>query len=251
MISRFNLSFLSVFLLSLVVSGCGDSTPSDPLLSGWFDVYGEACGSEPKPGCNYYKFTSGRVQKITYRNDPFFSETCSTNEDGNTSCSDDITFINRTIQYTLQGVTYTYSGYIWVSGTGIVYDIHGNALNQNRTERSRDLVGDVAAQEESVVEAAGTAFAAKYQLPLSKGIEVARALNEYAKIGTARARTEDDVREFTSRLYGVPYESFKTAILEARSGDTARAEALLAQSASEWGVSVESMKAVVQVWYGQ
>jgi hypothetical protein len=219
-------------LLSLsamtALTGCDYSvTVNDPYYYAWYDVYGNGCSySTPTPGCNFY---SNGVKIIA-------------SEDPNYYFADYYDYY-----YSMQYSSY-WGQYVWVGSNGIVYDEYGNALNSGRS-RSRDIVADVGAQAKKVVEKVGKAFAAKYQLSDEKGIQIARALNDWANLGKDRSRTEADIEAFSQRLYGLDYNRVKKAVAEAAKGQKEEMQAAVADAAQNWGTSEENMKEILKTWY--
>lgn len=219
-------------------SGTGTGTGVDPNIYAWFDLYGYGCATAsagPRPGCNYYWY-SGQLIKIMDFEDPYFNAYY-------------YNLIYDYYTYYLNGVLYEFTGWAWISPTGIIYDEYGNALNQ-RLGRGRDVIADVATQEQEVVLEAGKNFAAKYSLSEEKGIQIARALNEWANIGKDRAKTEADFKEFSMKLYGIDYNQVKNAVMEAAAGNDAAINSTIAEAARNWGTSEETMKDVLKTWYG-
>lgn len=207
----------------------------DPIVYAWYDMYGNGCSTgNPRPGCNFYWYNS-KLVKIIDQEDPYF-----------TAYYYNLTY--DTYYYKLNGVTYSFSGFAWVSPTGIIYNEYGNALNQRNT-RGRDSAAKVARQELKIVEQAGKEFAAKYSLSVEKGIQVARSLNEWSKLGRDRQKTEADLASFTEKLYGINYNSIKSALLEAQKGNTDAMRATVAQAAKNWGTNEETMKDILKNWY--
>lgn len=245
-----NTSFLKKSLISLLaagtlltLAGCNNNGGGggggvviiDPIAYAWFDVYGNGCATgEPRPGCNYFWY-DGQLVKMMDFEDPYFNDY----------------YYNLTYDYYtfyLNGVLYEYSGWAWISPTGIIYDEYGNALNQ-RNGRGRDVVADVAKQEEDIVLTAGKDFAARYSLSEEKGVQIARSLNEWAKLGKERAKTDADLAEFSQKLYGVDYSQVKAALEAAVAGNNEALKATVAEAAKNWGTSEENMKDVLKGWY--
>ncbi len=217
-----------------VVSG-GGGIVIDPVVYAWYDMYGHGCStSTPRPGCNFYYY-SGELVKIMDFEDPYFTY-------------DYYNLVYDYWTFYLNGILYEYDGFAWLSPTGILYDEYGNALNQKKS-RGRNTVAEVAKQEANIVEGAGKEFAAKYSLSVDKGIQIARALNQWAKLGKERAKTEKDLAEFTSKVYGVDYSQVKKAILEAQAGEDKLLKQTVSEAAKNWGTSEENMKEVLKTWY--
>lgn len=151
--------------------------------------------------------------------------------------------------YYLDGYYYDYVGWGWKSPNGIIYDYNGNALNKKKGSGGRDIVRSVAKAENAVVAKAGKELAARYSLSAAKGVQIARTLNDWAKIGKSRAKTEKDFSEFSQKLYGVNYLKVKSAILAAAAGDREQMQQTVAQAARNWGTNEETMKQVLRTWY--
>lgn len=217
-------------------SGGGTVIIQDPIVYAWYDVYGNGCSTgNPRPGCNYYWY-SGQLIKIMDFEDPYFNEY----------------YYNLTYDYYtfyLNGVLYEFTGWAWVSPTGIIYDEYGNALNQ-RNGRGRDVIGSVAAAELEIVEEAGKQFAERHSLSLEKGIQVARALHDWANLGKERAKTDADLAEFSEKLYGIDYSQVKAALEEAARGNEEAMRETVSLAAQNWGTSPETMKEILKNWYG-
>lgn len=217
-----------------VVSG-GGGIVIDPVVYAWYDMYGHGCSTgAPRPGCNFYWYGSDLVKIMDFE-DPYFTY-------------DYYNLVYDYWTFYLNGILYEYDGFAWLSPTGILYDEYGNALNQKKG-RGRNVVADAAKQEAKVVESAGKEFAAKYSLSVDKGIQIARSLNQWAKLGKERAKTEKDLAEFTKKVYGVDYAQVKKAILEAQAGEDALLESTVSAAAKNWGTSEENMKDVLKNWY--
>ncbi len=205
----------------------------DPGYNSWYDVYGFRCGSGmPGPGCNYY--SDGL--KVIDIEDPFF---------------DNSYFLKygTYTYYDTYGFLSSYSGWAWQSADGVLYDDFGNALNQTGG-KSRDIVGDVARSEKSIIKTAGEQFAAKYNLSAETGIKVARVLNDWAKLGKSRARTAADISDFSKKLYGVDINKIQGAVLEAVKGNKAQLNSVISETATNWATTPETMKEILKSWYG-
>ncbi len=234
----------SMMALGLAGVGCNSSGGGggggviiDPIVYVWYDMYGNGCStSSPRPGCNFYWYDSATLVKIMDFEDPYFTQTYY-----------NLTYFDYK-EFYLNGVLYYTSGWLWESPTGIIYDEYGNALNKKKG-RSRDIVGDVAKQETAIVEKAGREFAAKNSISAEKGIQVAKALNEWAKMGKDRQRTDADIAAFTERLYGVDYSKVKSALENAEKGDKALLNETISDAAKNWGISSENMKGMLKRWY--
>jgi hypothetical protein len=204
-------------------------------IQAWYDVYGNHCGNgTPGPGCNFY--SDG--YKITAGEDPFSSNGYMLN-------------YNTYLYTDSYGYSQQYTGYGWVSTDGILYDDLGYALNSGEDRDSRDMIGDVAAAEQAVVSKAGKDFAAKYALSEDAGVSIARTLNDWATLSKKekRARTEQDVADFSKRLYGVSVDKAQAALDAAKKGDQSGVLQINTDVATYWGTSPETSKAILKTWY--
>lgn len=235
-------------VLSVVgLAGCnnGGSRP-DPITYAWYGLYYdytyddwflEGCGTSaqgPRPGCNFY----ADGYKIMDYEDPYYYSSYAMYYD----------YWYYTDSY---GYDQMYTGWAWQSPNGIIYDEWGYALNETGSEGGRDIIADAAEQEEALVSGTGKAFAEKYALSEEVGIRIARTLNEWARIGKKRGRTEADVREFTERLYGIDAETAMAALASAKTGDMTGLDKATDQIAQHWNTDAETSRAILKNWYGR
>jgi len=214
----------------VIIGGCTGSC--DPGYTAWYDVYGHYCGNRPGPGCNFY----ADGEQIVDVEDPYFYNWYL-----------DYATWTYTDSY---GYRRTYTGYAWLSDSGILYDEYGYALNKLKNgQTGKDLIGDVAALEDKKVAAAGKAFATKYALAEATGVQIAKTLNDWAVLGKKRAKTDADLAAFTKRLYGISLDSAKSAIEVAQQGDMGQLENLNTEVAAHWGTSAETSKAILKSFY--
>ena len=232
------IGLLVVLVLGLAaLAGChgggGYSVHSDPYLQPWYDVYGYHCGSgTPQAGCNFYS----NGDKIIDAEDPYYGP------------SNMIKF--GTYLYTdSYGYDRTYTGWGWLSSTGILYDDYGSALNEEEGSGSRDLVETAALQEQATVEGAGNRFAETYALSSDAGVRIARTLNDWATLGKKRSRTSADIADFSQRLFGISVEKASGALDAAKLGNSEKLEAVNADVANFWGTSPETAKSILKGWY--
>lgn len=224
-----------------VNTGGGTGTVNPPIVVpityAWYDVYGNGCSTSndgPRPGCNFFWYSS-KLVKIIDEEDPYF-----------TAAYYNLKY--DTYRYYLNGTLYQYTGFAWISPNGIIYDEYGNALNQKKN-KGRDVVADLAKAELNTVVSAGKAFAARYALSDAKGIEIAKTLNDWAKVGKDRIRSEQDLSVFTQRLFGVEYSKVKSALLEAQKGNQEQLNKAIGQAAKSWGTNEEGLKVVLKNWF--
>ncbi len=204
----------------------------------WYDVYGYVCGYDsPQAGCNFYSDGS----KVYATEDPNYSDA---NWNANVQYGD-WTYIDSYGNYA------SYSGWAWLSSTGVLYDDYGYALNSDEDQQSRDLIGDAAAKEEVTIKKAGKSFAQKFALAEATGVKIARTLNQMATLPKRlkRARNDADMRDFTKRLYGVDLDRAMAAADKASTGDMSDMKALNADVAANWGTQPETSEAILRGWY--
>ncbi len=226
---------VAALVAAVLVSGCGGggSISIDYGYGAWYDVYGNQCGYSPGPGCNFY----ANGLKIIDIEDPYYSPY-------NLGYDALWQYVDS------YGFTQYYSGWAWLSPSGILYDAYGNALNETDSQ-GRDFAGDVATKEKNVIASAGDYFAKKYALDAATGLRVAKVLNDWATIGKDRARTEADIADFTKRLYGVDFNKVKGALAEAMKGNNGAMDGVVNEAATSWGTSPETMKEILKSWYGK
>jgi hypothetical protein len=219
-----------MLLLSTQFVACHNSgTPvvNDPYY-GWYDQYGFECGNL-RPGCNYWFPTGNWQDKIHADEDPYYYS----------NYAGDFEYYSSYYY----GGTYYYD--VWVSRTGIVYDSwSGDALNKaNDFASGRDVITDVAVAEEKALQSAGSYYATKFGLSDDQGLKIAKTLNDFA---TLQSRSEQDIADFTQRLYGVNFNTLKPALDAATLGDNQPLEAVIDEAAQNFGTSPETMRGVVK-----
>ena len=236
------LTLSAVVITAISLSSCNFTTTyggsggySDPYKRAWYDVYGTRCinNGYPMAGCNFYSDGS----KITSSEDPYSS--------------------SRTLYYDYWSYTdsygyyRTYTGYAWLSSTGILYDDYGNALNEQDSDsaQSADVIGLAAIKEKETAQLVGKTFAQKYALAEQTGVNIAKTLQDWAVLGRDRARTEDDVADISTRLYGVKLNKAKAALIEASKGNKAALDDVNVDVAAHWGTSPETSKDILTKWY--
>ncbi len=207
----------------------------DPYKRAWYDVYGTRClnNSYPMAGCNFYSDGS----KISSSADPYYSSM--------TLYYDYWTYTDS------YGYGRSYNGYAWLSSTGILYDDYGNALNEQDSDsvQSADVIGLAAKKEKETTKLVGKNFAQKYALAEDTGVSIAKTLQDWAVLGRDRARTEDDVADVSTRLYGVKLEKAKAALVEAAKGNNNALNDVNVDVAAHWGTSPETSKDILTKWY--
>lgn len=229
------LKVLGFIAITGALTGCG-SYGRDPFYKAWYDVYGNYCGNgNPQPGCNFYRNGS----KITASQDPYYNGS-------NTYYYDYWTYTDS------YGTSRSYLGYAWQSGTGILYDSNGTALNEQDEgyTASADLIALSAKKEKQTNLAVGKILAQKYALAEEKGVMISKTLQDWAVLARDRARTDDDTSDFAARLYGVNPSKAKTAMNEAVSTQSQKPlEDLNVEVAAHWGTSPEVSKEILKGWY--
>lgn len=210
----------------------GGGTPPVHYTS-WYDVYGNYCSNTgPLPGCNFYADGT----KIRDFQDPYYA--------------------NHYLEYSSNwtytdsyGYRQSYSGYAWLSGSGILFDEFGRALNEVDQADSHDLLGAAADLETAAIDTAGKTLAGRFALAEDRAIEIAKTLNDWAVLGKTRTRTAAAAADFTQRIYGVSANAAVAAVNKAEKGDLASLKALNSQVAAYWGTSPETSQAILSAWY--
>lgn len=208
---------------------------NDPYQRAWYDVYGNYCSSgNPYAGCNFY----ANGTKIRANQDPYYGY-------GATYYYDYWTYTDS------YGYYRSYVGYAWLSNSGILYDDYGNALNElDGKEVSADVIAQAAAQEKQVAVKVGKILAQKYALAEDKGILISKTLQDWAVLARDRARTESDITEFATKLYGVDTNKAKNAMAQAVATQSQQPlEELNVDVAAHWGTSPEVSKQILKGWY--
>lgn len=230
------------FLFTLLALGFGlaacHSTTTvyqDPYYRAWYDVYGYYCGEGyPTAGCNFYADGS----KIMMSEDPYYRS--------------GITLYNDYWTYTDSfGYRRSYLGFAWLSPSGILYDQFGNALNETDSGLTTpDVITAAAQKEQDIQNSAGIALAQKYALNDDRGVQISKTLQDWAKLGKDRARTEADVLDFSKRLFGISGSRAQSALTIAMTTrDLKVVEDLNVDIAAHWGTTPEVSKKILRQWY--
>jgi hypothetical protein len=224
-----------------LLSGCygsvnyGNSYSYNPYQNGWYDVYGRYCSSGyPTAGCNFYYNGS----KIMAQQDPYYYGYNNVYYD----------YWTYTDSY---GYYRSFIGYAWLSGTGILYDQYGYALNElSSAEPSADVIAEASAKEKEVAIQVGKAYAQKHALAEDKGILISQTLQAWAVLGRDRARNEADVELTAKKLFGLDSKKAKLAVDQAiLTGSKKPLEELNADIAAYWGTTPETSKEILKQWY--
>lgn len=214
-------------LLAASLSGCNDYYGP-----AWYNVYGGYCGSgQPSPGCNY--FSDG--YKIVAGEDPYYS-------------SSTLSF-GTWNYYDTYGNPASFYGWAWQSPTGIIYNQYGTALNETGDSEGRDLIANAADLERKTIEGAGKKFAKDYALNEATGIRIAETLNSWATLGKSRSRSEQDVADYSKRLYGIGVDQAKSAIDRARKGDQQGLEDAAEDISQSWDTKASNVRRILKDWY--
>ena len=235
---RSSLKLLLIVLFPVALSACHSTVvtvQSDPYYHAWYDVYGNYCGNGyPTAGCNFY----ANGVKITMSGDPYYNA--------------GVTLYNDFWTYTdSYGYRRSYTGFAWLSSTGILYDQFGNALNELEDDAApADVIAAASTREKEVRVSVGRALSQKYALNEESGIRISKTLQDWAKLGRDRARTDADVADFSKRLFGVSSSRAESAVQTALlSRDVKPMEEVNVDVAAYWGTSPEVSKQILKNWY--
>jgi hypothetical protein len=215
-------------------SSGGGTVVIDPYYHAWYNVYGTYCrNGYPESGCNFYADGT----KITASGDPYHN-----------SMTLNYDYWTYTDSY---GYGRSYTGYAWLSTTGILYDNYGNALNElDSDSTSNDVISAAAAQESQINKAVGKAFAQQNALSEDKGIQISQTLQDWAVLGRDRARTTADINDMSKRLYGLDANRTMGAFQRALTTQSQQPlEELNVDVAAHWGTSPETSKQILKGWY--
>jgi hypothetical protein len=107
-------------------------------------------------------------------------------------------------------------------------------------------------QEAQIIQIAGESFAERFTLQSSRGVQIAQTLNAWATLTRdrkSRTRTEQDVAEFSQRLFGIDVAQAKVALTLAEQGNLSQARELNAQIAKHWETSSATSARILMAWY--
>jgi hypothetical protein len=221
---------LGVMALTVIISlsSCRTTVVTGTGYAGWFDVYGNQCGGL-REGCTFVDPYG--YNKAQWQQDPFY---------------DPWQTPTYAWVYAPEFGYYTYAYGYW-GINNVFYDYYTwRAVNNGNDQPSKDILTVVGNREEEVIQKVGALYAAKYGLDVDVGVRVARAANDYNKIGKTRERTEADLAEMTKRVYGVNLNDVKSALDK---GDRAQVDSLIGTAAENWKTSPENMRTILNKVY--
>jgi len=223
---------LLLCIVALTTVAACDHLTGTPLV--YYSAQGEQCSTTtPYPGCNY--FSNGAKANIYF--DPYYGLVDYT--PGRGYCD------NR------YGSECDFYDYYWYSPSGIWYDSSGYAINHQAGDRGRDVIGDVAVEEEASLQLTAKHFAQKFALASDRALEIVKSLRKWEHMTRGRGRTEADYADLASRVAGVNSADALAAIRSARAGELSAMEVLNDQMAQFWGTDAETTREVLRTWITQ
>ncbi|MGE3973812.1 MAG: hypothetical protein AB7F59_04720 [Bdellovibrionales bacterium] len=144
-----------------------------------------------------------------------------------------------------------------LSPSGVKYAYDGSALNAAQAVGStngKDVMGTVAEQRADQVKGISEVLQAKFSLDADVSEQAAASLVDWSEIGSKRARTHADMAAFSKRVYGIELGRIEDVALLARDGKTELAlkemDSLVGEAAQNWRTSPETMREVLNFFYG-
>jgi phage gp36-like protein len=203
----------------------------------WYDVFGNKCAEgRPSPGCNFYS----NGAKIRDWEDPYWAY-------GHT-----LIFNNSLPYKDSYGAARTYSGWAWISGSGIIYDDFGFALNKATQSESFDVVANAAEQDFQLIQEAASDLADRHNLPLDVAMNITTSLDKIARDTLKQnSFTEESKHEYVTKIYGVSYESAVSALTKAKDGDLKELHDLNGEVSNYWKVNKETSETLLKSWHMQ
>lgn len=112
---------------------------------------------------------------------------------------------------------------------------------------SRDVLTVVGQFDEVTLEADAQRFAARFSLSDEQGLLVARATRDFSMLEN---RTEQDLADFSLRLYGVSPMEVAAAVEQNYLGNREQMNVLVDRAAVHFGTDRETMKDVIRELHG-
>jgi hypothetical protein len=144
-----------------------------------------------------------------------------------------------------------------LSPTGIKYAYDGSALNAAKLAggtNGNDVVGSIAEQRADQMKGISEVLQAKFALDADVSEQAAASLVDWSEIGSKRARTHSDMAAFSKRVYGIELGKIEDVALLARDGKAELAlkemDSLVGEAAANWRTSPETMREVLNFFYG-
>jgi hypothetical protein len=160
-------------------------------------------------------------------------------------------------EHRLAGSTSDVNDVAIISPAGIRYSFDGNALNAAQLSGGaggNDVVGSAAEIRADQVKGISEVLQAKFSLDADVSVKAAASLVDWSEIGSKRARTHADMAAFSKRVYGIELGRIEDVALLARDGKAELAlkemDSLVGEAASNWKTSPETMREVLNFFYG-
>jgi hypothetical protein len=112
---------------------------------------------------------------------------------------------------------------------------------------SRDMITDLALSEEQLLNAQAQHFSHKFELSEPQGMRLAKLVNEF---GTVRERSEADLADFASRLYGVSPRRILSAVSRAQLGEVSEMNEVVADAAGKFETTPGNMRKIIKTLHG-
>ncbi|MGE3973810.1 MAG: hypothetical protein AB7F59_04710 [Bdellovibrionales bacterium] len=155
------------------------------------------------------------------------------------------------------GVHFDVSDVTITSPSGMKYGYDGVAINAARTaggQQGQDVMGTIAEVRADQVKGISEVLQAKFSLDADVSEQAAASLVDWSEIGSKRARTHADMAAFSKRVYGIELGRIEDVALLARDGKTELAlkemDSLVGEAAQNWRTSPETMREVLNYFYG-
>jgi hypothetical protein len=113
---------------------------------------------------------------------------------------------------------------------------------------SRDILSELEHLDEESIREMGKRYASRFALSDSQGLFLARNIRDVALL---QSRSEQDLADFSERLYGVSPLQIQAALDATHKGERHALNALLEDAAQHFGTDVTTMKTIVRELHGE
>jgi len=127
-------------------------------------------------------------------------------------------------------------------------DCYWEYYNNDGTLLEKDLVSNVADQEAILLEKLTNVYAEKFALSTDAAAKVAKNVSDFSALTD---RSEADIADFATKLYGVNPSEVILAVGEAQIGNNVELDSVIDKASTNLGTTTESMKAIVKELHGK
>lgn len=165
----------------------------------------------------------------------FMTTTLVSCNDSTSTAGSDIYY--PTPYYTCENIYDTWSNQFIFACFWVYYSEDGSSSQE------LDMVADIADEQSLILDKTAQMYSEKYSLSVEQGLKIARNITDLQSL---KDRSASDLADFAKSLYGMNTDELITAIGQSQVGDNSALEALVEQSALDFGTDKQTMKTIIR-----